>query len=148
MQPSGILRFSVLVITFITWSSVCASHSYDVEKVTRPARQLDSRSGCYLVINATNKFCYTDQETGVKTEVILIDGGEAEINFYGSNGTLVRRGEATWRGSNDGVGGDMPKIYLRLSTGVTLTFRAVVDQYTSRISSLIDSRDNMWGSCF
>lgn len=95
-----------------------------------------------------NKFCFTDQESEVKTELVLIDGGDAEITFYNSNNVATRRGQATWRGSSDGPGGDMAKIYLRLSTGVTLTFRAVVDQYTSNITMLIDSKDNIWALCY
>jgi hypothetical protein len=95
-----------------------------------------------------NKFCFTDQITGVKTEVVLMDGGDAEITFYNSNGVATRRGQANWRGTSDGPGGDMAKIYLRLSTGVTLAFRAVVDQYSSKVTMLIDSRENTWIICY
>jgi len=97
---------------------------------------------------ASNKFCYTDMETGMETQLTLHDGGEAEIAFLNSSGVVVRSGSATWRGTSDGPGGDMAKVYLRLSTGVTLTFRLVVDQYTSKITMLMDSRDNMWTACY
>jgi hypothetical protein len=97
---------------------------------------------------SSNKFCFTDQLSNIKTELVLVDGGDAEITFYNVNGVVTRRGQANWRGTSDGPGGDMAKIYLRLSTGVTLTFRAVVDQYSSKITMLIDSRDNTWILCY
>lgn len=108
---------------------------------------ISSYGSVYSITLASNKFCYSDQATGLQTQLTIHDGGDAEIVFLNSSGNVVRRGPATWHGTSDGPGGDMAKLYLRLSTGVTLTFNMVVDQYSSRITMLLDSRENMWIAC-
>jgi hypothetical protein len=95
-----------------------------------------------------NKYCFDDSyNSGNKFELNLIDGGKAKIIIKNTSGEIIRTGSGTWSGTNDGVGGDFPKITLRLSTG-TLRFSAVVDQYQNRITMLIDSRNNQWLMCF
>lgn len=142
MNKLSVIKISIFLI-FIFTSHPFKSEGNAFNSVGFPIKMRLSWDRFIDVSLGINKFCFTDQGTGVKIELVLIDGGDAEITFYNSNNVATRRGQATWRGSSDGPGGDMAKIYLRLSTGVTLTFRAVVDQYTSNITMLIDSKDNI-----
>lgn len=135
---------SIVLSTFCPTELFCRAQ-YSVDMQNRGGLNFTPFS---LLNFVSSKFCFTDQITGVKTELVLMDGGDAEITFYNSNGVTIRRGQANWRGTSDGPGGDVAKIYLRLSTGVSLTFRAIVDQYSSKITMLIDSRDNTWILCY
>lgn len=93
------------------------------------------------------KFCFTDfDNTGNTFELTLINGGKASITIKDKYDEVIRKGEGTWRGVNDGVGGDAPQIILKLSTGL-IKFTVVVDQFSSNISMLIDVKKNQWIKC-
>lgn len=95
-----------------------------------------------------SKFCFNDRyDSGNKFELRLIDGGIAKLVIKNSSGQIIRTGEGSWEGRNDGPGGNAPQIILRLSTG-TLRFTAIVGGYPSSINMLIDSKDNQWLRCF
>ncbi len=95
-----------------------------------------------------NKYCFDDSYgSGNKFELRLINGGSAKIIIKNSNNEIIRTGEGSWLGTNDGTGGNSPTIRLNLSTGV-LRFTAIVDDYSSSINMLIDSRDNQWIKCW
>lgn len=95
-----------------------------------------------------SKFCFNDRyDSGNKFELRLIDGGIAKLVIKNSSGQIIRTGEGSWEGRNDGPGGNAPQVILRLSTG-TLRFTAIVGGYPSSINMLIDSKDNQWLKCF
>ncbi len=95
-----------------------------------------------------NKYCFDDSyNSGNKFELLLIDGGKAKIVIKSSDDRIIRTGEGTWSGSNDGPGGNAPLITLKLTTGV-LKFTAIVDGISPSINMLIDSRNNQWIKCW
>lgn len=94
------------------------------------------------------KFCFNDfQGSGNKFELSIIDGGKAVLVRKDSYDKVIGKASGTWEGKSDGPGGDMAKIYLRISTGLLL-FNVVIDDYTLKISMLIDSKDNQWQKCW
>jgi hypothetical protein len=95
-------------------------------------------------------FCFKEMESNGTTTTVrltLYNGGSAKISFLSETGQLLRKGDASWTGQNDGPGGDMPIITVTLSTGARLRFKAGVDQFSNKISELIDSRDRIYTSC-
>ena len=100
------------------------------------------------IVEEGNKFCFDDRYgSGNKFELNLIDGGSAKIIIRNSENKIIRTGQGSWSGKNDGPGGSPPVISLVLSTG-RLIFTAIVDGYSSSINMLIDSRDNQWIKCW
>ena len=111
----------------------------------------------FLLINAFcqsssngESFCFEEMQsdgTTMTSRITLYNGGNAEISFLSESGKLLRKGDASWSGQNDGPGGNMPVITVTLSTGARLRFKAVVDQYSNKITELIDSRDRIYSNC-
>jgi hypothetical protein len=100
------------------------------------------------VVEEGNKFCFDDSYgSGNKFELRLIDGGDAKIIIKNRSNEIIRTGQGSWTGSNDGPGGNPPVISLILSTG-RLKFTAIVDGYSSSINMIIDSKNNQWVKCW
>lgn len=150
-----------LLLLSILFFSVCIAESNAQTKTKKkpvktyrtPAKKYNSNSSTYNSSNNDNdesgsKYCFDDSyESGNKFELRLIDGGDAKIIIKNSSNEIIRTGQGSWSGSNDGPGGNPPTIRLNLSTGV-LRFTAIVDGYSSSINMLIDSRDNQWIKCW
>lgn len=112
------------------------------------AKNLNKKPSTLLRLQNGKKFCFDDSyASGNKFELVLLDGGQARIVIKNSADKIIRTGTGTWSGKNDGPGGNPPYITLKLSTGI-LRFMVVVDQYTSSITMLIDSKENQWFACY
>jgi len=100
----------------------------------------------YSFYGDSQKFCYDDTygTSGMKLQITLFDSKEAKIEYL-KDGVVVRSGKATWRQSLPL--GDNAEVTLNLSTGVSLKFTAVLS-LMKRITTLIDSRDNVYEQCF
>ena len=152
-------KILLLLILIIGVShSECYSQSKNKKKsiktYRKPTSKYNSTSSTYNNSSEDdnddrgNKYCFDDSYgSGNKFELRLIDGGSAKIIIKNSNNEIIRTGQGSWSGTNDGPGGNPPTIRLNLSTGV-LRFTAIVDGYSSSINMLIDSRDNQWLKCW
>jgi hypothetical protein len=94
-----------------------------------------------------NMFCFYDRfNSGNSYEITLLNGGKAKIQIKNGTGLIIRTGQGTWEGYNDGPGGDMPNIILKLTTG-NIRFSAVLDPISSSFNLLIDTKGRHWEKC-
>lgn len=92
------------------------------------------------------KFCFDDTHgnSGMITRITLLSNGSALIEFL-KDDEVVRKGKATWKESTPL--GDNSNVYLTLSNGNRLSFKAVLNLMKNK-TMLIDSRDNLYVQCF
>jgi uncharacterized protein (TIGR02145 family) len=109
---------------------------------------IESKQSKSYVKSEEKKFCFSDKfNSGNFFELVLLDGGKAKITIKDPAGLVIRTGQGTWQGFNDGQGGEAPKIILNLTTG-KIIFTAIVDTISSSINMLIDSKQNQWINCW